>query len=139
MNRFGWDSFFVRFFFAAIIVFATYNVEGFSYFHWVKNNLGDLNLYMAFVAVVLVIGWTILLRATTASLGMIGLVLATAFFGLLAWLVIDVFALDAHSAGAITYIIELTIAAVLSVGVSWSHLRRRISGQVGTDELDNGI
>jgi Na+/melibiose symporter-like transporter len=139
MNRFGWDSFFVRFCFAAFVVFATYNAEGFSYFHWVKNNLGDLNLYMALVAVVLTIGWAILIRATTASLGMIGLALATAFFGLLAWLVIDVFALDARSAGAITYIIELMIASVLSVGVSWSHLRRSIAGQVDTDELDHEL
>ncbi|MFV1984804.1 MAG: DUF6524 family protein [Thiohalomonadales bacterium] len=30
------------------------------------------------------------------------------------------------------------IASVLSIGVSWSHLRRRISGQVDTDELDRG-
>lgn len=139
MNRFGWDSFFVRFFFAAIVVFSTYNAEGFSYFHWLKNNLDALNLYMAFVAVVLVIGWAILIRATINSLGMIGLILASAFFGLLAWLIIDGLKLDASSAGAITYLIELMIASVLSVGVSWSHLRRRISGQVDTDEVDGEL
>lgn len=139
MNRFGWDSFFVRFFFAIFVVFSTYNVEGFSYFHWVKNNLDSLNLYMALVAVILLIGWAILIRATIGSLGMIGLVLASAFFGLLTWLVIDVLSLDASSTGAITYIIELMIACVLSVGVSWSHLRRRISGQVDTDELNGEL
>jgi hypothetical protein len=135
MNRFGWDSFFVRFLFAAFVVFSTYNAEGFSYFHWVKNNLGDLNLYMALAAVALTVGWAILIRTTTTSLGLIGLALATAFFGLLAWLVIDYFALDAHSAGAITYIIELMIVSVLSIGVLWSHLRRKFSRRVATDTI----
>ncbi len=139
MNRFGWDSFFVRFFFALFVVFATYNAEGFSYFHWIKNNVQALTIYMAFVGVVLIIGWAILIRATIGSLGMIGLLLAIAFFGLLTWLVIDVLGLDASSRGAITYIIELMMASVLSIGVSWSHIRRRVSGQVDTDELDGDI
>lgn len=139
MNRFGWDSFFVRFFFALFVVFATYNVQDFSYFHWVKNNLDALNVYMAFAGVVLLISWAILIRATIGSLGMIGLLLAIAFFGLLTWLVIDVLGLNASSRGAITYIIELMIASVLSIGVSWSHIRRRISGQVDTDEVDGEV
>jgi len=39
----------------------------------------------------------------------------------------------------ISYIIEIMMASVLSVGVSWSHIRRRITGQVDTDELDQDL
>ncbi|MGI9569313.1 MAG: DUF6524 family protein [Desulfobulbia bacterium] len=31
------------------------------------------------------------------------------------------------------------IICVLSIGVSWSHIRRRISGQVDTDEIERDI
>ena len=70
---------------------------------------------------------------------MIGLLLAIAFFGLLIWLIIDVFNLTTDSVRAISYIVEVMIASVLSIGVSWSHIRRRISGQVDTDELEQDL
>lgn len=78
-------------------------------------------------------------RATPGSPGAIGLFLAIAFFGLLIWLIIDVLGLTADSARAISYIVETMIASVLSIGVSWSHVRRRMSGQVDTDELDREV
>ena len=133
---FGLDSFFIRFIFALIVVFSTYNPEGMSYYHWVTDALSEFSIIKAFVGVVLLIGWIILIRATLGSLGIIGMLLAGAFFGLAIWLIIDVFGLSTDSARVISYIIEVMIASVLSIGVSWSHVRRRISGQVDTDELD---
>ena len=139
MNRFGWDSFIVRFVFAIIVVFASYNPEGYSYYDWVSRDISSFNVYKAFVGVILLIGWAIMIRATVMSLGMIGLLLAIAFFGLLIWLIIDVFNLTTDSVRAISYIVEVMIASVLSIGVSWSHIRRRISGQVDTDELEQDL
>ena len=136
MTHFGWDSFFIRFVFGVVVVFCTYNPEDYSYYHWATEDFSSFNVYKAFAGVVLLIGWAILIRATIGSLGMIGLTLATAFFGLLIWLIIDVLGLTADSARTISYIVEIMIAGVLSIGVSWSHVRRRISGQVDTDELD---
>ena len=136
MTHFGWDSFLIRFVFAVVIVFCTYNPESYSYFHWATEDFSSFNVYKAFAGVVLLIGWAILIRATLGSLGMIGLSLAVAFFGLLIWLIVDVLGLTTDSARTISYIVEIMIASVLSIGVSWSHVRRRISGQVDTDELD---
>jgi hypothetical protein len=135
-KSFGWDSFIVRFIFAIIIVFASYNPEGRSYFHWVYEALPAFSILKAFVGVVLLIGWAILIRATLGSLGAFGIILATAFFGLSIWLIIDVFGLSADNSRVISYIIEILLASVLSVGVSWSHIRRRVSGQVDTDEIE---
>jgi hypothetical protein len=135
-NGFGWDSFIVRFVFAIVVVFATYNPEGTSYFHWVYTALPAFSVLKAFIGVVLLIGWIILIRATLGSIGFLGSLLAAAFFGLAMWLIIDVFGLTADSYRVITYIVEIMLASVLSVGVSWSHIRRRISGQVDTDELE---
>jgi len=133
---FSWDGFILRFIFAVIVVFATYNPEGVSYYHWVSEQLSEFSVLKAFVGVVLLIGWIILIRATLGSLGTIGILLAVAFFGLAIWLIIDVLGLSTDNFRVISYIIEIMIASVLSIGVSWSHVRRRITGQVDTDELD---
>lgn len=136
MRKFGWDSFLIRFIFAIVIVFCTYNPEGYSYFHWATESFSIFNVYKAFTGVILFIGWAILIRASLGSLGVFGLSLASVFFGLLIWLIIDVLGLTANSMRSISYIVEIMIASVLSIGVSWSHIRRRVSGQVDTDELD---
>lgn len=138
-GQFGWNSFVSRFIFATVVVFATYNPEGVSYFHWIKEGFPSITALQGFVGVVLIIGWVILIRATIGSLGLVGVALAIAFFGLLIWLILDVFGMPTDSVRVLTYIIEVMAAAVLSIGVSWSHIRRRISGQVDTDELDRDL
>lgn len=139
MNRFGWDSFFIRFSFAIIVVFLTYNPEGYSYFHWVEDTFPSLTVFKAFAGVVLLIAWVVLIRATLGSLGGMGITLAIAFFGLLIWLIVDVLGLSTDSFRVVSYIVEIMLASVLSIGVSWSHIRRRMSGQVDADEIDRDI
>ena len=136
---FGWDSFIVRFIFAVVVVFSTYNPEGVSYYHWVTEDLAAFSALKAFIGVILIIGWVILIRATLGSLGAFGILLSAAFFGLAIWLVIDVLGLSTDSFRVISYIIEIMLASVLSIGVSWSHVRRRVSGQVDTDEVERDI
>ena len=34
------------------------------------------------------------------------------------------------------HLVLIIISAVLAVGMSWSHINRRLSGQVDTDEVD---
>lgn len=138
-KSFGWDKFIVRFIFAIIVVFATYNPEGHSYFHWVYEDLPAFSVLKAFIGVVLLICWIILIRATLGSLGAIGIILAAAFFGLAIWLIIDVFGLSTDSFRIIAYIISIMLASVLSIGISWSHVRRRLSGQVDTDEVERDL
>ena len=133
---FGWDGFLLRFVFAIIVVFSTYNPEGVSYYHWVYDAIPEFSVLKAFVGIIILIAWIILIRATLGSLGTIGIILAAAFFGLAIWLVIDVIGLSTDNSRIISYIIEIMLASVLSIGVSWSHVRRRITGQVDTDELD---
>ena len=135
-KSFGWDGFLLRFVFATILVFATYNPEGVSYYHWISEALPDFTIIKAFVGVIILIGWIILIRATLGSLGFIGIVLAAAFFGLAIWLIVDVLGLSTDNIRVISYIVGIMLASVLSIGVSWSHVRRRISGQVDTDEIE---
>ena len=132
-----WTGFFLRLLAAFILVFSTYNPSEWSYYHWVSKNLTDLDPLMALAGVTLLIGWAIYLRATARSLGLIGLLLAAAFFGTLLWLVIDWGLVDADSITAITYIILVLLCGILAVGISWSHVRRRMTGQVDVDEIES--
>ena len=135
-KTFGFDGFLLRFVFAIIVVFASYNPEGVSYYHWIYEALPEFSVIKAFAGVVLLIAWVILIRATLGSLGFFGIILAVAFFGLATWLVVDVIGLSTDNIRVISYIIIIMLASVLSMGVSWSHVRRRITGQVDTDEID---
>jgi len=135
-NSFGWDGFLLRFVFAVIVVFSTYNPEGVSYYSWVYDALPEFSVLKAFIGVVILIAWVILIRATLGSLGALGIILTASFFGLAIWLVIDVLGLSTDNFRMISYIIEIMLASVLSIGVSWSHVRRRVTGQLDTDELD---
>lgn len=137
---FDFGSFLIRIFFALILVFATFNPSGYSFYHWILTGLEtELEPLMAFAGVVLLIGWVIFIRATISSLGFIGLLLAFAFFGTLLWMVIDWGIVPADSIQTITYIVLGLLSLVLAVGMSWSHIRRRMSGQVDVNETDDDL
>ena len=134
--NFSFSGFGLRFLFSAILLFATYNPEGYSYFHWVKGVFPSLSIEQAFVGVVLLIGYVIYLRATFRSLGMIGLALAFAFFGLLVAMLFKWGWLSLDGSRMLSYVVEILLAVILAVGMSWSHIRRRMSGQADMDDVD---
>lgn len=136
-SSFTWGGFLIRLITALILVFATYNPEGYSYYHWAMIDFSQFTILKGFVGVVLLIGWTILLRATFKSLGPFGIILALAFFGLLIWLIVDLLAISTDNLRVISYIVELVIAGIMSAGVSWSHIRRRITGQLDTGDVSD--
>ena len=125
----------LRFIFALLLVACTYNPTGYSYFHWFKAAASDFTPLLGLGGIALIIGWVIYIRATFRSLGLIGLILATLFFAFLIWLLIDLGVLSMDSVSALTWVILILLAAVLCIGMSWSHIRRRMSGQVDTDDV----
>jgi hypothetical protein len=135
----NWVGFLLRLLVAAALVFATYNPSGKSYYHWVSENISDLTPTIALAGILLLIGWTIFLRATLRSLGPFGLLLAGAFLGVLLWMMIDWGWFDADSLTAVTYIILVVLSGILAIGVSWSHIRRRITGQVDVDDIEGDV
>ena len=139
-NRFNKQSFFIRFVFALLLVYLTYNPSSYSFYHWAKDALFGESLALsppfAMSAVVLLIGWTVYIRATLRSLGTFGLVLAFSFFAIIVWWLIDIGLLGVESMSVMTYIVLFLLAAILATGMSWSHIRRRMSGQADVDEVD---
>jgi hypothetical protein len=136
VKEINWVGVGARFLLAMVLVFATYNPSGYSYFHWGIKHISDFSVLKLFAGVVLLIGWAMFIRATLVSLGAFGIVLAAAFFGTLLWLVVDWGLVPADTVEAVTYLILIAASAVMATGMTWSHIRRRISGQIDVDETD---
>jgi hypothetical protein len=86
---------------------------------------------------VLLIGWIIFARATLLSLGWLGITLGAAVFVVLIWLLVDLGWISVESTGVITWLTLIVISLILAVGLSWSHIRRRLTGQFDVDDMDD--
>ena len=87
--------------------------------------------------ITLIIGYAIYIRSTLRSIGVFGILLAGAFTAALIWVLIDFGILDVDSGDALQWVVLTAIAVVLGVGLSWSHVRRLLSGQSDVDDVDN--
>lgn len=137
MQNFSWPSLFIRIGFAFVLVFVSFNPTGYSYFHWLKSVFPSLTPYVAIAGIGLIIGWAMFIRATLRSLGPVGIVLAVLLQACLVWLFIDLGWLDWKNMDVMAWLALIVISIVLGVGMSWSHIRRRLSGQVDTDDVDD--
>jgi hypothetical protein len=137
-TEFNVSSFLARWLFAAVLVFGTYNPSQYSYFNWIWSKGTDIGPVIALAGVVLLIAWIVFLKATLESLGLLGIVLGGALFGCVIWWLIDIGLLSLDSTTALTWIILLVLSLVLAAGMSWSHIRRHLTGQVDMlDDHDN--
>ncbi len=134
---------FLRLIFALVLVYATYNPEGLSFYHWAivplrqatELSFAAIHPLKFLAAVALLVGWIIFLQATQRSLGMKGVALTLALFGGLVWLLIYWNVFSPRGTRAISNIILIVLSLVLATGMSWSHLSRRLTGQIDTDEV----
>ena len=128
-----------RFLFALVLVLATYNPSGHSYFHWLRDAIveGSAGPLHYFVGVVLIIGWIMFIRATLRSLGGVGILLGAAFFGTLMWLLTEYKIVPTDTFNAIIWIGLVCMAGLLTAGMCWSHIRRRLSGQYDVDDVES--
>ena len=136
-NEFNIGSFFARWLFAALLVFGSYNPTEYSYLSWLLAEGTELGPIVALVGVVLLIAWIVFLRATFLSLGWLGICLGAALFGCVLWLLVDVGLLSPDSTNSITWLVLLVLSLILATGMSWSHIRRRLTGQFDVDDIED--
>lgn len=135
--HFEFGDFIRRWVIAVVLVIATYNPTEWSFVTWVLQDLMSDLPYKALAGVVLVIAYVIFLRATWRSIGAFGILLVVALFGALFWVLADLRLLDTANRDLVTWLILMVAATVLAIGVSWSHVRRRISGQADVDDVES--
>jgi len=135
-NRFTTVDFLGRWVFALILVIGTYNPTDYSYASWITAEATDFGPIHALVGIAILIAWIIFLRATFYALGPVGIALFTALFGCFIWLLVDIGWLSLDSGSALTWVLLVIISMLLAVGMSWAHIRRQLSGQVTTDDVE---
>jgi len=133
----NWGGIGLRIFFATILVMATYNPTTYSYYDWAIYSINDFDPLVVLAGIILLIGWSIYIRATLRSLGAIGLVLAFAFFGTILWLIIDRGLVSVDNIAAVTWMVLIIMSFILGIGMSWSFVRRKMSGQVDVEDGDD--
>lgn len=127
----------VRFVIAFGLVVLTWNPSPYNFTRWALNNWSEMAPLVLFVALCLIIGWAVFLRATARSLGPIGIVLAVALAASILWIVIYYGFIDPANSNTLGWVLLTLFAAILSAGMSWSHLRRSWSGQADIDDVDD--
>jgi hypothetical protein len=134
--EFDWLGFGIRLAATLVLVLATYNPSGWSFAHWVQNGFSNDGLGPEhFVAgIVILIGWVILLTATQRSMGTFGLIREALLFGGIVWLLVDFGILSIDSVTEFTWVILIILSLMLAIGLSWSHVWRRLTGQFEVDD-----
>lgn len=130
-------SFLIRLLIAVLLVFASYNPSGYSWYHWLANIDFEINPMVILAGVVLLIGWVIFLRATFRSLGAVGTMLTVTLFGVIVWALIYYGWLSLENIKAVEYVVLIVVSALLATGMSWSHIRRRMTGQLDVDDIED--
>jgi hypothetical protein len=136
-TEFSAGGFLVRWIFALILVFGTYNPTDYSFVSWIMAEGTQFSPVIAVVGILLLIGWTIFLRATLMSLGLVGIALGLALFGAIVWMMVDFGVINVEATGVLTYVALVLLSLILAVGMSWSHIRRRLTGQFDVDDRDD--
>ncbi len=137
-DEFSAGGFVTRWLFALALVLVTFNPTPWSYVNWLRADWPGDNLPIkALAGVVLLILFVIFLLSTWRAIGALGLFLAVLFFGAVLWVLVSYGILDPHRADLMTWVILVVIATILATGMSWGHIRRRMSGQIDVDRVDD--
>ena len=120
---------------ALCLVLVTFNLSGLSYYAWAFGGEGSLAL-KALAGIVLLIAYVFIVHATWESLSPIGVVLSIAFFAAVIWVMVDFGLLSLEHSLVITWIILIVVSTILAVGMSFSLVRRRVTGQIDVDDVD---
>jgi len=121
----------VRILFAVILVVATWNPAGVSYVEWALIDTSTFDATKALVGVLLLAGWIMAVRATWVSLGLMGVVLAAVVIGVFVWWLISIGIVATDGRGFL-WIMLVAIGVVLGIGMGWSLVRAKATGQVET-------
>jgi len=129
-------GFLLRWAFAFILLVATFNPTQYDYYHWVSANYANSTSLALLFGLLLLIGYIIYLRATFRSIGRIGMFLVLAVVGALFWVLYDMGFLTLENNSLNTWLGLFALSAVLGIGLSWSLVRRKLTGQADIDDVD---
>lgn len=122
---------------AFILLSATFNPTQWNFVHWTQTRLGSDMPMIVLAGLLLLVGYVIYLRATLRSIGGFGMLLVAAILAALIWVLIDLGILDLADSDFNHWLGIITLSLALGIGLSWSIIRRRLSGQADVDDVED--
>ena len=129
-------GFVIRWVFAFGLLAATFNPTQWNYVRWAQAEYDAQLPLVVLLGLILLVGYIIYLRATLRSIGGFGMALVLAIVAALIWVLYDYGVLDLSNGDFTVWIGLLALSFVLGIGLSWSLVRRKLSGQADVDDVD---
>lgn len=127
---------FLRWLGAFVLLTATFNPTPWNYVRWVEAHFAGQMALSVFLGLLLGVGYMIYVVATLRSIGPFGILLVAAIFGAGLWVLHDWGLLTLQNRDLNLWLGILVGSLILGVGLSWSILRQKLSGQASVDEIE---
>ena len=129
-------GFILRWFVAFFLLTATFNPTEWNYAKWLSVNYAQETPMAVLLGLLLSVGYIIYLHATVRSIGAFGMFLVLAIVAALLWVLYDYGLLSLENQDVNVWLGLFALSVVLGIGLSWSLIRRMLSGQADVDDLD---
>lgn len=129
-------GYFLRWIFAFLLLALTFNPTDYNYVRWSMVNYSSELPITVLMGLLLTIGYIIYLRATLRSIGGFGMFLVLAVVAALLWVLYDWGILTLENRALNTWLGVFALSLVLGIGLSWSLVRRQLTGQADIDDVD---
>jgi len=123
------SGFAIRWLWCALLVFATFNPTGYSYYHWVTEpNTGAVSLKVL-VGIVLLTGDIALLRMMMVSVGYQGTAAIFSVIAVVLFSGVELGIIERTGVLLSAYWLLFILVTVLAIGLTWSHVQLRVTGE----------
>ncbi|WP_374642031.1 DUF6524 family protein [Tabrizicola sp.] len=121
---------------AFLLISAIFNPTSWNYVTWARAEWDRQMPLIVFLGLILAVAAMVYVVATMRSIGLIGALVIAAIFAAGLWVLTDWGLLGLDDSALNTWLAILVLSLILGIGMSWSILRQRLSGQQTTDEVD---
>ena len=127
----------LRFLGAFGLLAATYNPTQWNYIRWVDANWPAQMPLAIFLGLLLAVGFLIYVMSTMRAIGTLGVLMIAAILGAGLWVLTDWGVLSLENRNLNTWLGLIGLAVIMGLGLSWSIIRQRLSGQATVDEVQD--
>ncbi|MFX0541452.1 DUF6524 family protein [Roseovarius sp. S4756] len=128
-------GFVLRWLIAFVLLTVTFNPTSWNYVVWARQSYGEQLPLVVLAGLLLLVVYVVYLRATLRSIGGVGMTMVLAITAAGLWVLHDYGLLSLRDTSQVVWLALIALSLVLGIGLSWSHLRRRLSGQSDMDDV----
>jgi Family of unknown function (DUF6524) len=121
---------------AFVLLAAIFNPTRWNYVTWARETWADQMPLIVFTGLILIVVAMVYVVATMRSIGILGAIVIAAIFAAGLWVLTDWGLVGLQNSALNVWLGILVLSLILGIGMSWSILRQRLSGQQTTDEVD---